>query len=56
MAIIDWLRGLISTNAIIRHEGSKWNLYSHKGKKLGSFDSKEDAKKREREIQFFKNK
>lgn len=41
---------------IIRHEGGKWVLYSHDGdKKLGTFESEEDAKDRERQIQFFKH-
>jgi hypothetical protein len=41
---------------VIKHEGNKWVLYSHDGlKKLGEFDSEEDAKKRERQIQFFKH-
>jgi hypothetical protein len=43
------------TDAIIRKVGNKWVLFSHKGKRLGSFDSKEAAKKREKEIQFFKH-
>jgi len=29
----------------IKHEGSKWNVYSESGKKLGSHDSEGDAKK-----------
>lgn len=41
---------------MIKHEGSKWVLYSKDGsKKLGTFDSKEAAEKREREIQYFKH-
>jgi len=40
---------------VIKHEGSKWVLYSHSGKKLGTFDSEAAAKKREREINFFKH-
>ncbi len=41
---------------IIRKEGDKWILYSHDGsKKLGEFDTKEEAEEREREIQAFKH-
>lgn len=41
----------------IRHEGGKWVLYSKDGsKKLGSYDSKEGALNRERQIQYFKHK
>lgn len=29
----------------IKHEGSKWNVYSESGKKLGSHDNEADAKK-----------
>lgn len=42
--------------AIIRKVGSKWVLFSKKGKRLGTFDSKKAAEKREREINFFKHK
>ncbi|HLF28216.1 MAG TPA: hypothetical protein VJG32_17945 [Anaerolineae bacterium] len=42
---------------VIRHEGDKWILYSHDGKKkLGEFTSEEAARKRERQIQFFKHR
>lgn len=40
---------------IIRHEGGKYILYSHKGKVLGRFDSKAEAEKHEREVQYFKH-
>lgn len=40
---------------IIRQEDGKWVLYSHEGKKLGEFDTKEEAEKREREINYFKH-
>lgn len=38
---------------IIQQKGDKWCLYSHDGKKLGEFDSEEEAKKREAEIKSF---
>ena len=42
---------------MIKKEGSKWVLYSKDGKKkLGTFKTKKDALKREKEILFFKNK
>jgi 5-methylcytosine-specific restriction endonuclease McrA len=40
--------------AIIKKEGSKWGLYSHTGKHLGTFDSEEEAKKREKQVNWFK--
>ncbi len=40
---------------VIKHEGDKWILYTSDGsKKLGEFDSEDAAKKRERQIEFFK--
>lgn len=42
---------------IIRKEGNKWVLYTSDGKrKLGTFGTKAEALKRERQIQFFKHK
>ena len=43
-------------NETIRHEGSKWNIYSKDGsKRLGSYDTEEAAKKRLRQIEYFKH-
>lgn len=40
---------------MIRHAGSKWILYSADGSKvLGKYATKEQAKRRERQIQWFK--
>ena len=40
---------------MIRHEGSRWVLYSADGqKKLGTFATKAQAEKRERQILWFK--
>jgi hypothetical protein len=40
----------------IRHEGSKWNIYSKDGsKRLGSYDTEQAAKKRLRQIEYFKH-
>lgn len=45
------------TEAIIRKEGDKWIIYSKDGKKkLGTFTSEEQAKKRLQQIEFFKHK
>jgi regulator of replication initiation timing len=45
-----------SMTEVIKHEGDKWVLYSADGsKKLGEFDSEEDAIKREKQIQYFKH-
>ena len=42
---------------MIKKEKSKYVLYSKDGsKKFGSFDTKEDAKDREKEINYFKHK
>lgn len=42
---------------MIKREGDAWVLYTKDGKKrLGKFDSEEAAKKRERQIQFFKTR
>ena len=41
---------------VIKREGNKWVLYSKDGsKKLGEFDSKEAAEKREKEIEMFRH-
>lgn len=45
-----------SVNEYIRKEGSKWVVKSHKGKTLGTYDSKEEAAKRLKQIEFFKHK
>lgn len=46
---------LIIVHKTIRHEGGKWVLYNHAGtKKLGTYDTEEEAQKRERQIQYFK--
>lgn len=41
---------------MLRKRGSRWVLMSKDGKKrLGSFSSKAEAEKRERQIQYFKH-
>lgn len=42
---------------MIKKVGSQWVLYTHDGsKRLGTFPSRAAAVKREREINYFKNK
>ena len=41
---------------IIRKVKSGYRLYSHKGKNLGTFDSKSAAENHERAVQYFKHK
>lgn len=40
--------------SVIRKEGSKFCIFSKKGKKLGCFSTEKEAKKRLLEIEFFK--
>lgn len=41
---------------MIKKQGSKWVLHTKDGSKvLGTFDTKEEAEKRERQIQFYKH-
>ena len=40
---------------MVKHEDGKWKLYNHTGEKvLSEHSSKEDAEKREKQINFFK--
>lgn len=39
----------------IKHEGSKWCVYSESGKKLGEYDTKAEAEKRLQQIEYYKN-
>ena len=41
---------------VIRKVKDGYRLYSHKGRNLGTFDSKSAAKKHEREVQYFKHR
>jgi hypothetical protein len=41
---------------IIRKVKSGYRLYSHKGKNLGTFDTKAGAEKHEQEVNYFKHK
>ena len=39
----------------IKHEGSKWIVYSEGGKRLGEYDTKEEAEKRLKQIEYYKH-
>lgn len=46
----------VSIDEVIRKTGNTWTIFSKDGsKKLGSYDSEEAAKKRLRQIEYFKN-
>ena len=40
---------------MIRKVGSQFRLVSHTGKNLGTFKTKAEAQKREKQVTFFKN-
>lgn len=44
------------TNEVIKKVGDKWQVQSHKGKNLGTYDTEEEAKKRLKQVEFFKHK
>lgn len=48
------LEASIDKFSYIRHEDGKWNVYSKKGKRMGSYPSKKKAQERLRQIEFFK--
>jgi len=54
----DYYRGCsdLVKLSFVRKIKNKWHVLSHKGKSLGSYDTKEEAVKRLRQIEFFKNK
>lgn len=41
---------------MIKKKGSKYRIISKKKKKLGEYDTEEAAKKRLRQIEYFKNR
>jgi|ERR1700722_12218559 len=41
--------------SFVRKVKNKWKVFSHKGKVLGTYDTKEEANKRLRQIEFFKH-
>ena len=56
--ILKDLKANISDEEIAEHIGQVkdgYRLYSHKGKNLGTFDTKAGAEKHEREVQYFKH-
>ena len=51
------MKSIEFVNETIRHEGSKWVIYSKDGKKkLGTYDTETAAKKRLGQIEYFKHK
>jgi hypothetical protein len=47
-------RSELEKYAFIRHEGGKYNVYSHTGKRMGSYTSEGEAKHRLQQIEYFK--
>ena len=47
---------LLKVAVIVHLPNGKWRVKSHKGKNLGTYDSKEEAKDRLRQVEFFKHK
>lgn len=45
-----------SVNEVIKKVGSKWQVQSHKGRNLGTYDTEAEAKKRLGQVEFFKHK
>lgn len=43
-------------NETIVKVGDKWQVQSHKGRNMGTYDTKEAAEKRLKQVEFFKNK
>ena len=43
-------------NEVIKKEGSKYCVKSKKGKNLGCYDTKEEAEKRLKQVEYFKHK
>ena len=43
------------TQAYIKHENGKWVIYSEKGKKLGTYNTKQEAIKRLKSIEYWKH-
>lgn len=41
------------TKAVIRKRGNQWCVFSKEGKNLGCFDTRKEAVKRLRQIEFF---
>lgn len=47
---------LVKIAVIVKLPNGKWRVKSHKGKNLGTYDTKDEAKKRLRQVEFFKHK
>jgi len=53
---IDLYNSFVKNAYIRKLPNGKYRVFSEKGKNLGTYDSKEQAKKRLRQIEFFKHK
>lgn len=50
------VQGLVSVVSYIKKTSEgKWGVFSHKGKSLGKYDTKKEAVKRLRQVEWFKN-
>ena len=48
---------MFNSESIIKKQGNKYILFDHTGRKrLGEFDTKKEAVKREKQIKFFKHR
>lgn len=52
----DFCSDTLIKTAYIKKRDGKWVILSEKGKVLGKFDTKQEAVKRLRAIEYFKNK
>ncbi|KKM68392.1 hypothetical protein LCGC14_1461350 [marine sediment metagenome] len=48
------LFGEVQFEEVVRHVGGRWVIFSKDGRRLGSFDTEAEAKKRLQQIEFFK--
>lgn len=47
---------LLKNNRVVETKGGKWRVVSRTGKNLGTFDTREEAKRRLQEVEYFKHK
>ncbi len=53
--VLDLACKLNKTKSVIKKRGSKWCIFSKSGKLLECKDTKKEAEKRLKQIEFFKN-
>ena len=56
LEIYGFISELVKISRIIRLPNGKWRVVSKKGKNLGTYQTKEEAKVRLRQVEFFKHK